>query len=67
MSCHDISHLTATAREEGVGKPVKGFAAMEGAVAVTDAMAIQTILAISIPLAHSLFLACNTAIVLSGH
>lgn len=36
-------------------------------VAVIDAMPIKVILTISISLAHSLFLACNTATVLSGH
>lgn len=46
MSCHDISHLMAIARKEGVGKPgrhdsVKGFVAVEESVCggVTDAMA----------------------------
>lgn len=46
MSCHDISHPMAIAREEGVGKPgrhdfVKGFVAVGEAVCggVADAMA----------------------------
>lgn len=57
-----------------MGKPgrhdsVKGFVAVEEAVCAESQIQwpIKMILAFSMPLAHSLLLACNTAIVLSGH